>query len=75
MPTLVSGCASAGCIRLRNDDIKFLFDNVPVGTRVQLIDQPVKYSVEPDGSHWLEVHERCRATARSLNPTEKSPCR
>ncbi|MCX4168466.1 L,D-transpeptidase family protein, partial [Enterococcus casseliflavus] len=48
---------SQGCIRLRNDDIKFLFDNVPVGTRVQLIDQPVKYSVEPDGSHWLEVHE------------------
>ncbi|OUY71626.1 L,D-transpeptidase, partial [Klebsiella pneumoniae] len=45
---------SQGCIRLRNDDIKFLFDNVPVGTRVQLIDQPVKYSVEPDGSHWLE---------------------
>ena len=35
---------SQGCIRLRNDDIKFLFDNVPVGTRVQLIDQPVKYS-------------------------------
>ncbi|UMX79012.1 L,D-transpeptidase family protein [Klebsiella pneumoniae] len=53
MPTLVSGCASTrGCIRLRNDDIKFLFDNVPVGTRVQLIDQPVKYSVEPDGSRW-----------------------
>ena len=61
---------SQGCIRLRNDDIKFLFDNVPVGTRVQLIDQPVKYSVEPDGSHWLEVHEPRRATARSLNPTE-----
>ncbi|MDP1481609.1 L,D-transpeptidase family protein, partial [Klebsiella pneumoniae] len=48
---------SQGCIRLRNDDIKFLFDNVPVGTRVQLIDQPVKYSVEPDGSQWLELHE------------------
>ncbi len=61
---------SRGCIRLRNDDIKFLFDNVPVGTRVQLIDQPVKYSVEPDGSHWLRCTSRCRATARSLNPTE-----
>ena len=49
---------SQGCIRLRNDDIKFLFDNVPVGTRVQLIDQPVKYSVEPDGSHWLGAQPR-----------------
>ncbi|HFZ2320160.1 L,D-transpeptidase [Klebsiella aerogenes] len=48
---------SQGCIRLRNDDIKYLFDNVPVGTRVQIIDQPVKYTTEPDGSRWLEVHE------------------
>ncbi|XNM54132.1 L,D-transpeptidase family protein [Escherichia coli] len=48
---------SQGCIRLRNDDIKYLFDNVPVGTRVQIIDQPVKYTTEPDGSKWLEVHE------------------
>ncbi|MEN0617247.1 L,D-transpeptidase [Klebsiella indica] len=48
---------SQGCIRLRNDDIKYLFDTVPVGTRVQIIDQPVKYTVEPDGSRWVEVHE------------------
>jgi L,D-transpeptidase ErfK/SrfK len=48
---------SQGCIRLRNDDIKYLFDTVPVGTRVQLIDRPVKYSTEPDGSRWVEVHE------------------
>ncbi|CDL44990.1 L,D-transpeptidase ErfK [Klebsiella pneumoniae ISC21] len=64
---------SQGCIRLRNDDIKFLFDNVPVGTRVQLIDQPVKYSVEPDAVTGWRCTSRCRATARSLNPTEKSP--
>ncbi|MDW2741392.1 L,D-transpeptidase [Atlantibacter subterraneus] len=48
---------SQGCIRLRDDDIKLLFDNVPVGTRVQLIDQPVKTTFEPDGTRWLEVHE------------------
>ena len=24
---------SQGCIRLRNDDIKYLFDTVPVGSR------------------------------------------
>ena len=43
---------SQGCIRLRNDDIKYLFDNVPVGTRVQIIDQPVKYTT---GTRWLEL--------------------
>lgn len=48
---------SQGCIRLRNDDIKYLFDNVPVGTRVQIIDQPIKMTAEPDGSRWVEVHE------------------
>lgn len=44
---------SQGCIRLRNDDIKYLFDNVPVGTRVQIIDQPIKMTAEPDGSRWV----------------------
>ncbi|MER0127066.1 L,D-transpeptidase [Franconibacter daqui] len=48
---------SQGCIRLRDADIKYLFDNVPVGTRVQIIDRPVKFTTEPDGSRWLEVHE------------------
>lgn len=48
---------SQGCIRLRDADIKYLFDNVPVGTRVQIIDRPVKFTAEPDGSRWLEVHE------------------
>ena len=61
---------SQGCIRLRNDDIKYLFDNVPVGTRVQIIDQPVKFTEEPDGSRWVEVHEplsRNRAEYESDN--------
>lgn len=30
---------SSGCVRLRADDIKYLFDNVPVGTRVQFVNQ------------------------------------
>ena len=28
---------SQGCIRLRNNDIKYLFDNVSVGTRVHQV--------------------------------------
>ncbi|MES0225869.1 L,D-transpeptidase [Citrobacter braakii] len=64
---------SQGCIRLRNDDIKYLFDTVPVGTRVQLIDRPVKYSVEPDGSRWLEVHEPLSRNRSEYESDRKVP--
>ena len=48
---------SHGCVRLRNDDIEYLFKQVPVGTRVQFVNQPIKASVEPDGRRYLEVHQ------------------
>ncbi|MDX7990399.1 L,D-transpeptidase family protein [Xenorhabdus littoralis] len=48
---------SSGCIRLRPDDIEDLFSNVPRGTRVQIINEPVKYAVEPDGKRYVEVHQ------------------
>lgn len=64
---------SQGCIRLRNDDIKYLFDNVPVGTRVQIIDQPVKYTTEPDGSRWLEVHEPLSRNRSEFESDRKVP--
>lgn len=64
---------SQGCIRLRNDDIKFLFDNVPEGTRVQLIDQPVKMTTEPDGSRWLEVHEPLSRNRAEFESDNKVP--
>ncbi|MEH2921396.1 L,D-transpeptidase family protein [Samsonia erythrinae] len=48
---------SSGCIRLRPDDIKALFDNVPVGTRVQIVNDAIKTSVEPDGKRYIEVHQ------------------
>lgn len=64
---------SQGCIRLRNDDIKYLFDTVPVGTRVQLIDRPVKYSVEPDGRRWVEVHEPLSRNRSEYESDRKVP--
>ena len=64
---------SQGCIRLRDADIKYLFDNVPVGTRVQIIDRPVKYSVEPDGSRWLEVHEPLSRNRAEFESESKVP--
>lgn len=48
---------SSGCIRLRPDDIAALFNSVPEDTRVQVINQPVKYAIEPDGKRYIEVHQ------------------
>lgn len=48
---------SSGCIRLRPQDIEALFNSVPKGTRVQVINQPVKYAIEPDGKRYIEVHQ------------------
>lgn len=48
---------SHGCVRLRHDDIEYLFNNVPVGTRVEFINKPVKYVKTPDGAVYIEVHQ------------------
>ncbi|WP_414636940.1 L,D-transpeptidase family protein [Acerihabitans sp.] len=48
---------SSGCMRLRPEDIQALFDAVPVGTRVQVVNDPVKVSLEPDGKRYIEVHQ------------------
>ncbi|MGV3346320.1 L,D-transpeptidase family protein [Enterobacteriaceae bacterium LUAb1] len=64
---------SHGCVRLRNNDIKWLFDHVPTGTRVQFIDQPVKASLEPDGSRYIEVHNPLSQTEEQFNSREPVP--
>ncbi|WP_312584063.1 L,D-transpeptidase family protein [Atlantibacter sp.] len=48
---------SSGCIRLRDDDIKHLFSVVDVGTKVNIINTPLKISSEPDGRQIVEVHQ------------------
>lgn len=48
---------SSGCIRLRDGDIKALFDKVTPGTKVNIINTPIKASVEPNGVHLVEVHQ------------------
>ncbi|MGU3523033.1 L,D-transpeptidase family protein [Enterobacteriaceae bacterium C23F] len=47
---------SSGCMRMFTDDIKALFAQVRVGTPVRVINQPVKFSVEPNGMRYMEVH-------------------
>lgn len=48
--------ASSGCIRMYDQDIKWLFDNVKQGTKIKIIDHPIKMSYEHDGK-WLEAHQ------------------
>lgn len=60
-------------MRLRNEDIKFLFEKVPVGTRVQFIDEPVKATTEPDGSRYIEVHNPLSTTEAQFEGQEIVP--
>lgn len=53
---------SAGCIRLRPDDIAWLFDAVDVRTPVRIIDTPTKVSLEPDGRVMVEAHRPLSTT-------------
>ncbi|WMQ73700.1 MAG: putative L,D-transpeptidase YbiS [Sodalis sp.] len=64
---------SHGCVRLRADDIKYLFDHVPVGTRVRFINEPVKVTIEPDGSRYMEVHNPLSVTEEQFNSNEPVP--
>lgn len=64
---------SHGCVRLRNDDIEYLFSKVPVGTRVQFTNQPVKVTAEPDGGRYMEVHQPLSRSQEELTSTANAP--
>ncbi|MEA1017136.1 L,D-transpeptidase LdtE [Enterobacter asburiae] len=66
-PDSVGLRVSSGCMRMNAPDIKALFEQVRVGARVQIINEPVKFSVEPDGKRYIEVH-RPLAQAEGENP-------
>jgi len=54
---------SSGCMRMYPEDIKKAFSSVPVGTRVTVVDQPVKLAVI-DGHMYIEVNPSKDDTAR-----------
>lgn len=65
---------SHGCVRLRNDDNEQLFYKVPVGTRVEFINVPIKYCEEPNGDLYIEVHQPLSRTQSEFdNFDEKVP--
>lgn len=48
--------ASSGCIRMYDDDIKWLYENIPLNTKVRIIEQPIKMSYESEGRRVIEIH-------------------
>lgn len=48
--------ASSGCIRMFDEDIKWMYDNVPLNTKVRIIEQPIKMSYEGGARQLIEVH-------------------
>ena len=69
-PDAVGMAVTHGCLRMYPEDIATLFERVPVGTKVTLIDEPVKMT-KIDGEVWLEapppIDDQGRAVAVSLD--------
>ena len=56
-PDSVGLRVSSGCIRLRDGDIETLFRQVTPGTKVNIINTPIKVSEEPGGVRLVEIHQ------------------
>src|SRR5262249_1987636 len=56
-PTSVGKFTTHGCIRLRGDDIEHLYNEVPTGTTVDIVDEPVKVARLDGEVILLEVHQ------------------
>jgi len=54
-PDAVGMAVTHGCLRMYPEDVAVLFDAVKVGTKVQLINEPLKMT-RVDGEIWIEVH-------------------
>jgi L,D-transpeptidase ErfK/SrfK len=60
-----------GCIRLYPEDIKAMFENVPLGTPVRIINQPAKAGWH-NGLLYLEVHPTPDGKPRSMTSLVKA---
>jgi L,D-transpeptidase ErfK/SrfK len=66
-PIAVGLAVTHGCIRMYPEDIETLFEQVPVGTRVRIINEPVKVAWV-DGELLLEAHPPVDALGQSYEP-------
>ena len=82
-PSGVGMRVTHGCVRMFPEDIEALYKTVPVGTRVNIVNQPVKIGWTADGTLYLESHpalmestidgEIVDASAETLEPIPESP--
>jgi len=66
-PVAVGMAVTHGCIRMYPEDVAALFPLVPVGTKVRLINEPVKVAWAA-GQLLLEVHPPVDAEGQSVEP-------
>ncbi len=55
--------ASSGCIRMNPEDIEWLFQRANSGTKVKIVDHPIKMTYEPPNRRVIEVHAPLTVTA------------
>jgi L,D-transpeptidase ErfK/SrfK len=66
-PIAVGLAVTHGCIRMYPEDVSQLFPQIPVGTAVRLINEPVKVAWV-DGELLLEAHPPVDAEGQSFEP-------
>lgn len=73
-PDAVGMAVTHGCLRMYPEDVAELYEAVKVGTRVSLINEPLKMT-RVDGEVWIEVHppidEQGQSVAVSLEAFEQ----
>src|SRR5215469_12773744 len=66
-PVAVGMAVTHGCIRMYPEDVEALFPLVPVGTKVRLVNEPVK-AAWAQGQLLIEVHPPVDAEGQSIEP-------
>ena len=82
-PSGVGMRVTHGCVRMFPEDIEALYKTVPVGTAVNIVNQPVKIGWTADGTLYLEAHpalmesnvdgESCGSRRSAMLPTTVEP--
>jgi L,D-transpeptidase ErfK/SrfK len=66
-PVAVGMAVTHGCIRMYPEDVAALFALIPVGTKVRLVNEPVKVAWV-DGRLFLEAHPPVNEEGQSVGP-------
>ncbi len=66
-PTAVGMAVTHGCIRMYPEDVAALFALIPVGTKVRLVNEPLKIAWV-DGQLYLEAHPPVDEEGQSVEP-------